>query len=260
MKRWINVLNVYGKLDRSYLFKDYDALGRYIKYEKNKRLAAMAKDCRDYTLLDTFSIEILIEKIKCLITTIEKFHKEEEKESVDQINTKFVSRRQSSRHLDSTPKIYFEQLHFSKEETLRSFDITISSPSASRKVRRIVEKRVCQAYHRQHHSHERSVSNCRRYCMKRAVSYQLHDLGQIDEVTHRRTGTHWKRSIDSITGQVVLKPKQNYSTMEKAVMAAQKYNKRFPNEKLPMEAYKCVHCNKYHIGHNYAIACRFTTA
>lgn len=173
---------------------------------------------------------------------------------------RFFYRHQGSRYLDSTPTIYFEQLHFSKEETLRSFDITMSSPSASRKVRKIVEKRVCQAYHRQHHSHERSVSNCRRYRMRRAVSYQLHDLGQIDEVTLRRPGTHWKRSIDHATGQVILKPKQSYSTMEKAVMAAQKYNKRFPNEMLPMEAYKCVHCNKYHIGHNYAIVRRVTSA
>ena len=54
--------------------------------------------------------------------------------------------------------------------------------------------------------------------MKRATSFQLHNLGQVENVygVSRTTSTHWKRSYDPITGEVVFKKKMAYSTLEEA--------------------------------------------
>ena len=170
-----------------------------------------------------------------------------------QTNPVFVTLKQSERYRDTTRKIYGERLHFAGDMSLRNFDVNMAAASDSRKVRRIVEKRMCQAYYRQSHGHGRTDSNRDRHGMRRAVSYQLHNLGQIEEVAPRRAGSHWKPAIDCVTGQSVLKPKQSYDTMDEAVAMAKRYTERHPNESLPMVAYKCAHCNKYHIGHEYTI-------
>lgn len=260
MRRWLNVLNVSGKLDQLYQVKDYNTLGQFIMHEKDKRLLAMAKDCRDYSLSTAFSAENLIKKINLLMIELEKLIKKEEKKSADYVDIRFESICQSVLYRSATRRIYGEKLHFAGEMSLRNFDVNMAAHSDSRKVRRIVEKRMCQAYHRQNHLYMHSESNSLRHGMHRAVSYQLHNLGQIEKVTRRSAGSHWKQAIDCVTGQSVLKPKQSYSTIEEAEMVAQKYTKRHPNEELPMTAYKCAHCNKYHIGHEYTVVHSLSTA
>lgn len=185
---------------------------------------------------------------------LEKFIKKEEKGSGSRRRRKPESVGQGSRYFDITRRIHDEKLHFAKGMNLRNFDISIAAPSASRKVRRIVEKRMCQAYHRLSHAKGRTESNRRRQDMRKAVSYQLKNLGQIDEVTQRSAGTHWKKAIDKVTGRLVLKPKQSYKTLEEALMVARDYCEHHSGEPLPMTAYKCVYCKKYHIGHGCSSA------
>ena len=92
--------------------------------------------------------------------------------------------------------------------------------------------------------------------MKRATSFQLHNLGQVENVygVTRTTSTHWKRSYDPIIGKVVFKKKMAYSTLEEAQAAAIEYKRRNPHDITKVTAYKCAYCGKYHIGHSTAIS------
>ena len=134
--------------------------------------------------------------------------------------------------------------------TLKDVDITMEDGATSRKVRRIVEKRMCQAYHRQHKNCGQNGGRDRHY-MKRATSFQLHNLGQIECETGvcRTESTHWKRSYDPITGEVVFKKKMGYSTYEEAMEAARQFSLRHPEDKRTISAYKCAYCGMWHIGH-----------
>ena len=56
-------------------------------------------------------------------------------------------------------------------------------------LRRIVEKRMCQAYFRQHREDFRQNGNMDRHLMSRATSFQLFNIGQIDDIKYQKKGT-----------------------------------------------------------------------
>ena len=87
--------------------------------------------------------------------------------------------------------------------------------------------------------------------MKRAVSYELYIIGQVENVKNlsRGNATHWKRQYDSNTGKVVFKKKFGYQTIEEARESAIKLVQDNPWCHNAVNVYKCAHCNKYHIGH-----------
>ena len=87
--------------------------------------------------------------------------------------------------------------------------------------------------------------------MKRAVSYELFVMGQVENVEQLSRGnlTHWKRQYDSNTGKVVFKKKHGYQTAEEAELSAIRLVNDNPWCRKSVSVYKCVHCNMYHIGH-----------
>lgn len=158
---------------------------------------------------------------------------------------------QQERYCHVTKSIFNERLKFKSDAWLRSIDITTEEPKTARKVRRIIEKRMCQTYHRQHKSVFHECGNRSRHNMKRAVSYELHIIGQIENVWQLSRGdsTHWKRQYDPNTGKVVFKKKIGYATIEDAKFSAMKLVRDKPWCQKAVNIYKCVHCNMYHIGH-----------
>lgn len=87
--------------------------------------------------------------------------------------------------------------------------------------------------------------------MKRAVSYELFVMGQVENVEQLSRGdsTHWKRQYDSNTGKVVFKKKHGYQTIEEAKVQAIQFINDNPLCQKAINIYKCAHCNMYHIGH-----------
>ncbi len=87
--------------------------------------------------------------------------------------------------------------------------------------------------------------------MKRAVSYELHIMGQVENVksVSRGNSTHWKRKYDPNTGKVVFKKKVGYRTIEEAKISAIKLANDKPWCQKAVNVYKCSHCHMYHIGH-----------
>ena len=160
-----------------------------------------------------------------------------------------------------TPKWYYmastslkkEKLEFLDNTYLRNVDISLETQSTARQVRRIVEKRVCQTYYKQHKIAQESTDNSHRSRMRRAVSFQISTLGFLEDVQgfRREKSSHWRRGYDHKLRKIVYRPKQAYDSLEEAQQAAAASAIRHPKEGR-MEAYLCEHCGKYHIGHTRA--------
>ncbi|MBO7580696.1 MAG: hypothetical protein J6T38_04145 [Bacteroidaceae bacterium] len=162
---------------------------------------------------------------------------------------------QQERYLAVTKSIFHERLKGMGNTWLRNIDITMAVPKLVRKVRRIIEKRMCQTYHKQHKCVFHDCGNRSRHHMKRAVSYELFIMGQVENVHQQSRGdsTHWKRSYDPYTGRVVFKKKHGYDTVEEAKAMAVQLVKDNPWCEKAVGVYKCAYCHKYHIGHESSL-------
>ena len=158
---------------------------------------------------------------------------------------------QQERYCHVTKSIFNERLKCKDDAWLRNIDITTEEPKVARKVRRIIEKRMCQTYYKQHKEIIHEGGNKHRHSMKRAVSYELYIIGQVENVNKlsRGNSTHWKRQYDPNTGKVVFRKKFGYSTIEEAKASAVKLVQDKPWCRRAVNVYKCAHCNMYHIGH-----------
>ena len=98
---------------------------------------------------------------------------------------------------------------------------------------------MCQAYFR--------------HLMSRATSFQLFNIGQIDDIKYqkREHSSHWKKKYDPVTGKIVFKKKVGYDSYNEAVMAVKKVKKDQPWDKVNWGIYVCPKCGKYHIGHQH---------
>lgn len=168
----------------------------------------------------------------------------------DNVFSKKVPQGKMKEYETITRKIYKEKLKFYNDTELKNFDIDLVDRVMTKKVRRIVEKRMCQEYHRKY---GKSVNYGRfdYYQMKSATSFQLHNLGlaECKKGYTRSQSTHWKKVYDPIEGKVVLKKKAGYTSYERALAAANEQVIRHPEDTRPVHVYKCAHCHQWHIGH-----------
>ncbi len=158
---------------------------------------------------------------------------------------------QQERYVHVTKHIFKEKLKCMKGTFLRNIDVNTASSKMKKVVRRIIEKKMCQAYHKTNKEKFRVDGNRSRHNMKRAISYELYILGQIEDIDGmiRGSSTHWKKKYDPITKKLVFKKKRGYTNIEDANKAAQKMTSMKKSYR-PISVYKCELCNSYHIGHN----------
>ena len=111
---------------------------------------------------------------------------------------------------------------------------------------------MSQACHRQYKHFGEDKTNRTRHRVNRAVYYQLYNIWQNDNSSemHRDVASHWKYSHDPFTSQLVLKKKVEYPTLQDANLAIIQWQVAHPDDRVPMEAYRCSHCHNYHIGHS----------
>ena len=162
---------------------------------------------------------------------------------------------QQERYEHVTKAIFREKLKCMNDVCLRNVDITTEQPWLVKKVRRIIEKRMCQTYHKQHKEVFHEQGNRSRHNMKRAISYELYNIGQVENIEKRSRGesTHWKRKYDPNTGKIVFKKKVGYNTIEEAKKSAIKLVNDKPWCHKTVNVYKCSHCQQYHIGHESSL-------
>lgn len=250
LRAWESSIENYGKIDSWKINDNFSLIGNYLRHnDDSKEINRLVRQIRDMAIALHFNETLLNMIRKVLSLSADK--KIIPACYVIKHNGRIKKEGQESRFRGETKRIFEERLRFKDGMLLRNFDIDTESKSASRKVRRIVEKRMCQAYHRRHKRNSNEISNKDRYWMKRATAYQLYNIGQIENVKNISRGysTHWKRMFDPQTGETVFKKKMAYSTKEEAMEAILKWEKENPNDMHKMHAYKCNICNKWHIGH-----------
>ena len=244
LKRWESSLLNFGKIDQWKINEDFTILGNYIAKEKSASLRNAVRDCRDCAISEVMDTDLLLNKVQTANRILDNVTVTQS----DNVSQK-SSVSQSKRFSCVTKKLYNEKIRFKGGENLCNIDISLEEGRTSRKVRRIVEKRMTQAYYRFNKKHEEDNSD--RHYSKRAVSFQLHNLGNIECVSgmDRTDSTHWKIVYDPISECKMLKQKQGYSSYEEANEAAKLHMLKHPYHKYPVNAYKCKHCSKWHIGH-----------
>lgn len=250
---WKNSIEKYNKLDTWKFEEQLSSLGKYLFNNNDSRdivrLVRYIRDsgiCPNPNMRDLLS---MIEKVLDMANTSKKsiclFTKK--------VNGRVKLNGQGERFKGETKRLFDERLRFKDNMLLRNFDIETENPKDSRKVRRIVEKRMCQAYHRRNKRMEYDDSQRRNehYWMSRATSFQLYNIGQMENVgsVSRGYSTHWKKEYDEQTGQVVFKKKMAYSSEEEANQAVMEWKRNHPEDKREVTAYKCAICKKWHIGH-----------
>lgn len=252
LKSWKSSLEHYEKLDDWKLSANLSVLGVYLRTkDEDVKVMRLVKQIRDKALCPMFDLLSMKELLNRFFDSLNLSHAEEK--SPPTHNSHYtVKEGQGFRFKGQTQRLFEERLHFKGEMLLRNFDVETESARDSRIVRRIVEKRMCQAYHRMNKGMcDGTLSNKDRYWKRRAISFQLYNIGQVDDIhsTLRGESTHWKKMYDPQTGKVVFKKKMSYSNEGAALEAIKLWKIEHAEDNKEMAAYQCSHCHKWHIGH-----------
>ena len=247
LRKWEGNLRRNGSMDATRFSQVSNEIDSYIRTRKNTQVARLLTSCRDSTLSASPNNDNILRNLRHALFLLQKEINDEKRELGFDVD---LGQRQ--RYEAISKKLYSEKLRFKGNKSLREADVTLMEGRDSRKVRRIVEKRMCQEYHRQHkHRSSYRFSGKARHEMDRAVSYQIFNLGQLDgHANQRGIGTHWKKIVDYSSGEYVMKKKVEYATLEEAQLNIELYKFAHPKDKRLMHAYYCEHCGHYHIGHD----------
>lgn len=249
LKSWKSSLDNYEKLDAWKLSANLSVLGAYLRTkDEDIKVMRLVKQIRDKALCPTLDIPSMKELLNKFFDILNLRNTKEN----DSKSNYIVKEGQGFRFKGQTQRLFEEKLHFKGEMLLRNFDVETESARDSRIVRRIVEKRMCQAYHRMNKGTcDSTLSNKNRYWKRRAISYQLYNIGQVDDIhsTSRGESTHWKKMYDPQTGKKVFKKKMSYPNKDAALEAIKQWKIEHVEDTKEMAAYQCSHCHKWHIGH-----------
>ena len=258
LKSWGTSLERYGKLDGWNFSQNLSILGDYLRSKKDSNnVRGLVRQIRDKALSQAVDVKLMISLIKKTLAYDEP--KAEQQEDLQVTGQQVQKSGQDVRFRNETERIFCEKLRFKGGMLLRNFDVETESPYDSRKVRRIVEKRMSQAYYRmKRKTRSMDPSNKDRYWEHRAIAFQLYNIGQVENVkdNSREVSSHWKEMFDLYTKDIVLKKKMAYGTEQEAIDAINQWKINHPMDMVEMVAYKCSSCDKWHIGHNYSLVCK----
>ncbi|MBQ8607461.1 MAG: hypothetical protein IJ417_04630 [Bacteroidaceae bacterium] len=244
LTRWSNSLKRFSKLDSWSRNQDCTLIASFIKTTPNRELANRIRLCRDAAIMshctNDYLMRLLEETLELLSLKVEN--------TAEKFQTTDRNYGQTERYAHVTKELYSERLKFKEGRFLRNMDVNLVEKRDSKKIRRIVEKRMCQAYYR---THKRSNDNTNRHHTMRAISFQLYNLGQIvpKELYKREESTHWRYDIDEHTGHRIMRQKHGYTHVEDAESALLRFRQEHPEDNREIHVYLCKHCGKFHIGH-----------
>ena len=165
LKSWKSSLDHCDKLDAWKLSANLSVLGVYLRTkDKDIKVMRLVKQIRDKALCPMFDVSSMKELLNRFFDSLNSSHIKED----DSKSHYIVKEGQGFRFKGQTQRLFEERLHFKGEMLLRNFDVETESAHDSRIVRRIVEKRMCQAYHRMNKG---TCENKDRYWKRRAISY-----------------------------------------------------------------------------------------
>lgn len=242
--RWLKMLNRYGKLDSYSMNDDFATIAKVIKAVNTKRsIRNIVATCRDYALAGASSIDRLVMSI---YSALEVLCESQEYVPIRNLKQQYAEQGMSKRYKSLSKRLAREKIHKIGKE-IAFTDSGTDEPKTTKLVRRIVEKRAAQAVFRNSKNGERD-SNLFRQNVRRATSFSLYNLTFADyDQKKRAKGTHWKVVFGKFGKK--LKSKNSYNSYDDAIAACNSYMLNHPYDIRVMNAYKCEHCGKWHIGH-----------
>lgn len=143
LRGWETSLERYGHIDSWSLNEKVNRIGEYIKSsEDSLTIRRLVGRIRDMVISASYESEAVIRMIKNVLKKVKK-------ELVEKYEDMYkILPGQRVRFKGQTYKLFDEKLKFKEGKLLRNFDIEIETAKDSKKVRRIVEKRMSQAYYK----------------------------------------------------------------------------------------------------------------
>lgn len=248
--RWMKMLENYGKLDASTINDDYNVISKVLRLNNiSKDTKRYITQCRDYALVETSHLQ---QFAKALRKAIKFLCKEQEDSSIKQLISHYANQGMTERYRPLSKRLEHEKIRRIGKKVMYT-DYHVDDATTTKLVRRIVEKRAAQMVHHISSKEDRD-SNRYRQNLRRATSFSLYNASFVDYDAKKRTpGTHWKVYRNHAGHSKRLKAKHSYNTYEEAIAACERYVMNHPGDSRAMSAYKCDHCNKWHIGHDRAI-------
>lgn len=246
LNRWRKMIQKYGKLDINNLADDCNIISKAIKSENLKNNIRNAiRRCRDLALSANMSLNSLG---KSLDYTLKLLCEAQEDRNIKEIKQNYADQGMTERYRPLSKRLKKEKIRrIGKNITLT--DSENDKPYIRRFVRRFVEKRAAQTVFKVSGKKDRHTNRFRQ-SVRRAVSFSLYNASFTDfEFEKRFNGTHWKVVYYPAKKTKLLKAKKSYNSFEDATFAAENYMRLHPEDSRVMQAYKCAHCDKWHIGH-----------
>ena len=244
--RWLKMLKTYGKLDQQGLNDDFCAISKAVRNKAiDKELRHKIRSCRDLAISQSPNISALIETLK---STLDLLCKSEENQAIEIIAQAYADQGMTERYRPLTKRLANEKVRKIGRKVIYIDPLTDDKES-SRLMRRIIEKRAAQTVFRNAKKSDRN-SNRFRQSVRRAISFSLHSTKFTDyDAQLRSRGTHWRVVHQNSKREKVLAAKKAYNSYADALDAIERYALKHPNDHRPVSAYVCVHCGKWHIGH-----------
>lgn len=244
--RWLKMLLSYGKLDETSLGTDLELM---LKVMDNQSLTPRLKReislCRFYAISEIKSNQALTEALKKVLKKLCKF---QEDGHVRRLKKVEADQGMTERYRPLSKKLEKEKIRRTGKP-LSFMNINTDDSYEVKLIRRIVEKRAAQNVHRLTSKHNKETNQFRQ-SVRRATSFSIYNTNFTDyDARKRAPGTHWRIYYTS-KGNKILKSKKGYESYEEAVEACNSYILAHPEDQLPMTAYKCDFCGKWHIGHD----------
>lgn len=246
LNNWTRMLVSYGKIDGDRMTEDFNLVQSILKCATiPKHIKRALTSCRDRLLKKNPIMEDLIPYLK-KVTAI--LCEELENEDIANIRNSRVDKRMTKRYRTLINKI--ENIRLKGTTTkLCDTDIETVDKHTARTVRRIVEKRAAQDVARSN-KRGKEYGNAFRQTVRRATSFGLFaSYREVVDSCHRDAYSHWSIITDKNNDTFIRKRKVGYNSEEEAMAACAEYMTAHPDNKMPMTAYLCPSCGKWHIGH-----------
>lgn len=246
--RWMRMLLKYGKLDEATLTEDFNAISAVIKADgfrkTTKRAVAYCRSCAISQFTTIGSLKYSIEN------ALKHLCNEQEDRAVKKVRKAYADQGMTEKYRPLSRRLEREKIR-RIGKTIAYTDADTDDAYTTKLVRRIVEKRAAQAVHR-NTGGRKANSNSYRQAIRRATSFSLYNSSFTDyDAAKRSTGTHWKVAKSRHKSKKQLKSKVSFSTLEEAQTACERYMQEHSDQIIPMTAYYCEHCGKWHIGHDH---------
>lgn len=247
LNRWLKMLANYGKLDASSLCSDVEIISSFIgSTQVVDNIWRALVNCRYYAITKSGSVLSFLDQIE---KTLKLLCRKQDCYEIRKIKKNRADQGMTERYRPLTKRLEKEKIR-KLNKHLAYVDLDFDDSYDVKLIRRIVEKRAAQDVHRWKNSKSKD-SNEFRQRVRRATSFSLYQTSFTDyDARKRAPGTHWRVIRRTKKGKVILKSKKGFYSYQDALDACNRYVLRHPDDPIPMSAYKCEFCGKWHIGHD----------